>query len=190
MMIEGSGSIPLTSGSGSGRPKNMWIRWIRFRIRIRNTALAPFWPYLVLLWGQDGTVSEKTAEYLEAGSGSIFKSIIMLDPDPIWPYLVLLWGEDGSVREKTAEYLEAGSGSIFKSIIMLDPDPIWLYLVLLWGQDGSVREEPSQYLKADEAARGTRTGGVAQQPQHAAAERLRVQQAQQLHHRTHHLVPV
>jgi len=37
MMIEGSGSIPLTSGSGSGRPKNTWIRWIR--IRIRNTAI-------------------------------------------------------------------------------------------------------------------------------------------------------
>jgi hypothetical protein len=37
MMIEGSGSgsIPLTSGSRSGRPKNMWIR-IRW-IRIRNT---------------------------------------------------------------------------------------------------------------------------------------------------------
>ncbi len=32
MMIEGSGSIPLTSGSGSWRPKNMWIR-------IRNTGL-------------------------------------------------------------------------------------------------------------------------------------------------------
>ncbi len=31
-MIEGSGSIPLTSGSGSWRPKNMWIR-------IRNTDL-------------------------------------------------------------------------------------------------------------------------------------------------------
>jgi len=31
----GSGSIPLTNGSGSRRPKNMWIRWIR--IRIRNT---------------------------------------------------------------------------------------------------------------------------------------------------------
>ncbi len=32
-MIEGSGSrygsIPLTNGSGSKRPKNMWIRWIR-----------------------------------------------------------------------------------------------------------------------------------------------------------------
>jgi hypothetical protein len=43
MMIEGSGSgsragsgsIPLTSGSGSRRPKHMWIRWIR----IRNTDL-------------------------------------------------------------------------------------------------------------------------------------------------------
>ncbi len=36
-MIEGSrcGSIPLTNGSGSRRPKNTWIRWIR--IRIRNT---------------------------------------------------------------------------------------------------------------------------------------------------------
>ncbi len=33
-MIEGSGSIPLTSGSGSWRPKNMWIRT---QIRIRNT---------------------------------------------------------------------------------------------------------------------------------------------------------
>ncbi len=36
MMIEGSGSIPLTSGSGSGRPKNMWIR-IRIRHWIRNS---------------------------------------------------------------------------------------------------------------------------------------------------------
>jgi len=32
-MIEGSGSKPLTNGSGSGfrRPKNMWIWWIRRR---------------------------------------------------------------------------------------------------------------------------------------------------------------
>jgi hypothetical protein len=35
-IIEGSGSIPLTSGSGSGRPKNMWIR---IRSRIRNTGI-------------------------------------------------------------------------------------------------------------------------------------------------------
>jgi hypothetical protein len=33
----GSGSISLTNGSGSKRPKNTWIRWIRIRIRIRNT---------------------------------------------------------------------------------------------------------------------------------------------------------
>ncbi len=37
LMIEGSGSgsISLTNGSGSRRPKNTWIRWIR--IRISNT---------------------------------------------------------------------------------------------------------------------------------------------------------
>ncbi len=34
-MIEGSGSVTLTSGSGSRRPKNIWIR----RIRIRNASL-------------------------------------------------------------------------------------------------------------------------------------------------------
>ncbi len=33
-MIEGSGSVSLTNGSGSGRPKNLWI----LRIRIRKTA--------------------------------------------------------------------------------------------------------------------------------------------------------
>jgi hypothetical protein len=33
LMTEGSGSLPLTSRSGSGRPQTMWIR-----IRIRNTA--------------------------------------------------------------------------------------------------------------------------------------------------------
>jgi hypothetical protein len=29
----------MIEGSGSGRPKNTWIRWIRIRIRIRNTGL-------------------------------------------------------------------------------------------------------------------------------------------------------
>ncbi len=32
----GSGSVSLTNGSGSGRPKNIWI--LRIRIRTRNTA--------------------------------------------------------------------------------------------------------------------------------------------------------
>jgi hypothetical protein len=38
LVIEGSGSIPLINGSGSGsrRPKNMWIQWTR----IRNTGCA------------------------------------------------------------------------------------------------------------------------------------------------------
>jgi hypothetical protein len=40
LVIEESGSIPLNNGSGSGsrRPKNIRIRWIRIRIRIHNTA--------------------------------------------------------------------------------------------------------------------------------------------------------
>jgi hypothetical protein len=43
VMIEGSGSRAasgsLTNGSGSGRPKNIWILRIRIRIQIRNTGL-------------------------------------------------------------------------------------------------------------------------------------------------------
>ncbi len=47
MMIEGSGSgsIPLTSGSGSWRPKNTWIRWIR----IRNTEIPTYFFLFTLL---------------------------------------------------------------------------------------------------------------------------------------------
>ncbi len=37
----GSGSTPLTSGSGSWRPKNMWIRWIRIRNTGRNRNFLP-----------------------------------------------------------------------------------------------------------------------------------------------------
>ncbi len=59
MMIEGSGSgsIPLTSGFGSGRPKNMWIRWIR----IRNTAfkMPRNWVFLLV----DGKIRIRTNTY-------------------------------------------------------------------------------------------------------------------------------
>ncbi len=36
LMIEGPGSIPPTNGSGSGRPKNIWIPWIRIRKTATN----------------------------------------------------------------------------------------------------------------------------------------------------------
>ncbi len=71
MMIEGSGSIPLTSGSGSGsrRPKNKWIRWIR--IWIRNTGshktvwLKVFYYFCLLIEGYgSGSIT------LANGSGS------------------------------------------------------------------------------------------------------------------------
>ncbi len=41
LMIEGSGSVPLTNGSGfgSGRPKNIRILRIQIRIRVRNTCV-------------------------------------------------------------------------------------------------------------------------------------------------------
>jgi hypothetical protein len=38
----------MIEGSGSRRPKNTWIRWIRIRIRIRNTASYPtFHPHFL-----------------------------------------------------------------------------------------------------------------------------------------------
>ncbi len=51
---EGSGSIPLTSGFGSGSwwPKNTWIRWIRIRIQIWicNTGLSNWQSYKFTLY--------------------------------------------------------------------------------------------------------------------------------------------
>jgi hypothetical protein len=42
MMIEGSGYIPLTSGSGSRRPTNMWIR--NNALQYFDLCLTVFWP--------------------------------------------------------------------------------------------------------------------------------------------------
>ncbi len=63
-MIEGSGSGPLTNGSGSRRPKIIWIG----RIRIRNTA----WKKLCPLYGSGSATLHKTicAFFTDPGSGS------------------------------------------------------------------------------------------------------------------------
>ncbi len=56
LMIEGSGSVSLTNGSGSGRPKDIWILWIR--IRIRNTD----WKKIIgynLSFTNEGTAKER-----------------------------------------------------------------------------------------------------------------------------------
>ncbi len=60
-MIEGSGSIPLTNGSGSGRPKNMSIRWIR----VRNTATATA-PYIA--WREIVACSAERAKFDNAST--------------------------------------------------------------------------------------------------------------------------
>jgi len=82
-MIEGSGSgfIPLTDGSGSGskRPKNMWIRWIR----IRNTGfLLASWSSMMKIEGS-GFASGSGSISQRPGSGSTPKchgSATLVDP--------------------------------------------------------------------------------------------------------------
>jgi hypothetical protein len=82
----GSGSIPLTSGSGW--PKNTWIRWIRIRIRIRirNTDCKignkKFLPSPVLLQSP----ASLTGSLLTAGrvGKNLLKTVpySVADPDP------------------------------------------------------------------------------------------------------------
>ncbi len=56
LVIEGSGSIPMTIGSGSGsnRPKNIRIWRIRIRIRIRNTGLQVYTLLLFTMADREG----------------------------------------------------------------------------------------------------------------------------------------
>jgi hypothetical protein len=76
MMIEGSGSIPLTSGSGSWRPKNMWIRWIRLRSTDINSAV----PYLVIYFGE--LKSKQTASTYFRLSCRRVGNPVLTNPDP------------------------------------------------------------------------------------------------------------
>jgi hypothetical protein len=68
LMIEGSGSgfgsIPPTNGSGSRRPKNMWIRRIRIQIRIR---IPQHWSKTLVDPG-----SGSTSQRYGSGSGSFY----------------------------------------------------------------------------------------------------------------------
>jgi hypothetical protein len=85
MMIEGSGSIPLTSGSGSGRPKNMWIRriQIRIRFRIRNTGFQNNCLFLIpLLYFK---VSNNTPVLLIR----IRDPVVFLSLDPEWKKIII-----------------------------------------------------------------------------------------------------
>jgi hypothetical protein len=56
----------MIEGSGSGRPKNIWILRIRSRLRIRNTA----WQHVIIVSNKETTQQ-------------CFCSIVDLDPDPL-----------------------------------------------------------------------------------------------------------
>ncbi len=84
LVIEGSGSgsgagswsIPLTYGSGSRRPKNIWIR--RIRIRVRNTACnncTSFHILRALVWKVQGK---------ERGGGSFLLTLLTHVRDAKW----------------------------------------------------------------------------------------------------------
>ncbi len=71
-MIEGSVSIPLTNGSGSGRPKNMWIR-------IRNTDKNTYLGTKAILKGwKSGSFVKILVNFFAPGSGSGFPKRIQI----------------------------------------------------------------------------------------------------------------
>ncbi len=108
-MIEGSGSragsISLTNGSGSVRPKNIWI----LQIRIRNTAPLPLppireWP----AWDGRGQVSCSTGQRWSAvpapspgcAAPSLYNNTVFahegMDPRPAKDAIFRAWSISGS----------------------------------------------------------------------------------------------
>ncbi len=93
-MIEVSGSVPLTNGSGSRRPKNIRIQRIRIRTRIGNTAAAslsdpdPNWFGI-----QIGSVADPgSGAILTPGSGIRNPGWVKIqDPDPGWTSRISLY---------------------------------------------------------------------------------------------------
>jgi hypothetical protein len=77
------------SGSGSRRPKNMWIRWIR----IRNTALNNFF-YILLLFAEGSSGHKVSYAYFVAFFEQLF-------------YLLLLFAEGSSCHKVSYAYFVA-----------------------------------------------------------------------------------
>ncbi len=72
----GSGSIPLTNGTGSGRPKNMWIRWIR----IRKTGFFVISPAIVF------ALQKASALWLNLLPSWHWKGLLVGDTTEMWTF--------------------------------------------------------------------------------------------------------
>ncbi len=109
----GSGSIPLTSGPGSGRPKIMWIWWIRNGGTIISKppqslkfSLFQNWEEPVRQWmlgPPAGPVSPPL--WLAHSNVSLFSSTLSFLEDILWQELLHLVSEGRDCMGKISKYL-------------------------------------------------------------------------------------
>ncbi len=122
LVIEGSGSIPLTNGFGSGssRPKNTWIRWIRIRIR-------------------------STATYHVNLDKTVLKNLLYLLPAPTWAVSVGVGGggsgggrSPGTTAQHALQLNTIQPPQLYKcliSVVVVNQDPVDLWLTGLLDSD-------------------------------------------------------